>query len=224
MDGSFDDARKSRSQPCQSESIANDAFVPLFVCLKDGSCLKQSNLENWRIRGESVNERNMEQRRSDSILRSPRPAINAIQWELRRLIVCRTYSKHTKTIVETTKGRKTRVIPLSPQSLNQLKDLLESHHHELVFCQTDGEPFSQDQIRWAFHSACRKAEVSEIPFHSIRHSFATHFLFQGGGALELKKVLGHSRIETTERYTHLTDEHLALQMSKLRISLSSKTI
>lgn len=43
-----------------------------------------------------------------------------------------------------------------------------------------------------------------ISFHSLRHSFATYYLSHGGSLLKLQYMLGHSRIETTTIYIHLS--------------------
>ncbi len=42
--------------------------------------------------------------------------------------------------------------------------------------------------------------------HSLRHSFATHFLTGGGNVRDLQAQLGHSRLETTQRYADLVSE------------------
>ncbi|WP_351089957.1 tyrosine-type recombinase/integrase, partial [Shewanella sp. S1-49-MNA-CIBAN-0167] len=44
--------------------------------------------------------------------------------------------------------------------------------------------------------------------HILRHTFASHFMMNGGNILVLKQVLGHSDIKDTMRYAHFAPDHL----------------
>ena len=44
--------------------------------------------------------------------------------------------------------------------------------------------------------------------HVLRHTFASHFIMNGGNILTLQKILGHSSVQITMRYAHLAPEHL----------------
>lgn len=44
--------------------------------------------------------------------------------------------------------------------------------------------------------------------HSLRHTFASHFIQNGGNILTLQKILGHSSLAMTMRYPHLAPDHL----------------
>ncbi|HBT9370811.1 TPA: tyrosine-type recombinase/integrase [Klebsiella pneumoniae] len=44
--------------------------------------------------------------------------------------------------------------------------------------------------------------------HALRHSFATHFMINGGSIITLQRILGHSRIEQTMAYAHFAPEFL----------------
>lgn len=50
--------------------------------------------------------------------------------------------------------------------------------------------------------------------HVLRHTFASHFVMNGGNILTLQRILGHSSIQMTMRYAHLAPEHL-LEATKL---------
>ena len=45
--------------------------------------------------------------------------------------------------------------------------------------------------------------------HSLRHTFASHFIQNGGNILTLQKILGHSSLAMTMRYAHLAPDHLS---------------
>ena len=59
--------------------------------------------------------------------------------------------------------------------------------------------------------------------HTLRHTFASHYLMGGGDILSLQRILGHSSIAMTMRYAHLSPDHLesALRLSPLAQSRHS---
>jgi len=63
----------------------------------------------------------------------------------------------------------------------------------------------------AFRRALARTGI-ELPkgqaAHALRHTFASHFVMNGGNILTLQKVLGHSTINMTMRYAHLSPDHL----------------
>lgn len=54
----------------------------------------------------------------------------------------------------------------------------------------------------------RGLEKHVVP-HTMRHSFATHIYRRSRNIRAVQKMLGHSSINTTERYTHVEDDELA---------------
>jgi len=63
----------------------------------------------------------------------------------------------------------------------------------------------------AFRSAVKRAEL-DLPdgqlSHVLRHTFASHFMMNGGNILVLQRILGHTDIKMTMRYGHFTPNHL----------------
>lgn len=64
----------------------------------------------------------------------------------------------------------------------------------------------------------RKAGIrpKQRPWHSLRHTFASHYMMQGGNILALQRILGHSDIKQTMVYSHLSPDYLAKEMERVR--------
>jgi integrase len=54
-----------------------------------------------------------------------------------------------------------------------------------------------------------------IVFHSLRHTFASHWVMAGGDLFRLQKVLGHKSITMTQRYAHLSPDVFAADYARL---------
>lgn len=72
-----------------------------------------------------------------------------------------------------------------------------------------GKPISVRACQHAFAIAKKNAGITKkCGIHSLRHSFATHFLEAGGGIFQLQKFLGHKKIKTTLVYCQLQEERV----------------
>jgi integrase len=106
-----------------------------------------------------------------------------------------------------TKSGRTRTVPLEP---GLFSDLLAHLRHHKVMTSSLG----------AFRRALVRSGI-ELPqgqaSHALRHTFASHFVMGGGNILVLQKILGHSTINMTMRYSHLAPGHLqeAVRLSPL---------
>ena len=52
------------------------------------------------------------------------------------------------------------------------------------------------------------AQLTDFRFHDLRHDFASRLVMARVSLYEVKDLLGHASITTTERYAHLADEQL----------------
>lgn len=142
--------------------------------------------------------------------------IAALKWdrvdlERKLIIVSRTYCKPSQQIRETTKGRKTRHVGINSKLLPEFKALYETRgsFDGLVFARTSGKVLDLKNFkRDFFDKDMRQAELRKIRFHDLRHTFASHFMMNGGALYELQAILGHSSTDVTQRYAHLSKAFL----------------
>lgn len=111
---------------------------------------------------------------------------------------------------ETTKGKRTRYFPMNPSLRSFFLDLRSRQRDErYVFTSQNGSAFNAEHFcKRQFKPACERANVRCLRFHDLRHSFASHFMMNGGDVFTLKELLGHSDISTTMIYAHLSPKHL----------------
>ena len=78
----------------------------------------------------------------------------------------------------------------------------------------------------AFKKAAERAKI-KLPkgqkTHVLRHSFASHFMMNGGNLLDLNKILGHKTIDMTMVYAHLSPSHLAEAVKRNPLALMNES-
>jgi len=121
--------------------------------------------------------------------------------EAEGLTVKRVRSQHVH--FSDTKGKKVRSVPITEQLEKEIKNHVEKLKREnRIF----------DPAFSSFRSAVDRSKI-KLPdgqlTHVLRHTFASHFIMNGGNILALQKLLGHQSLTMTMRYAHLSPEHLA---------------
>lgn len=113
------------------------------------------------------------------------------------------------------KSGKARHVPLSErviQLLTQVGVVQQTWAPALRDCvwpfanPSTGKPFVS--IFCAWNTARTKAGLPEVRIHDLRHSFASFLINNGRSLYEVQKILGHTQVKTTQRYSHLAQETL----------------
>jgi integrase/recombinase XerD len=122
--------------------------------------------------------------------------------------------------IENAKGKKDRLVNLSPVLLDILRAYIRSYRPKplqfLFESEQTGEGYPTRTIQRIFYLAKEKARIAKhVGIHSLRHSFATHMLEKGIDIRYIKDLLGHFSIKTTERYLHVKREQLVNIISPL---------
>ena len=119
--------------------------------------------------------------------------------------------------VEQGKGNRDRHAMLSPTLLTLLRAWYRQAQAErkmlpggwLFPGQNPVEPLSTRQLNRAFHLALDATDIDKrVSLHSLRHAFATHLLEQKVDIRVIQVLLGHQKLETTARYSHVASQTL----------------
>ena len=127
-------------------------------------------------------------------------------------------SKRMLIRVEMGKGRKDRYAMLSPQLLSLLRAWWwQCRSRGWLFPGQDPlRPITVRQLNRVCHMAAEAAGLgSWVTPHTLRHSFATHLLESDIDVRVIQVLLGHAKLDTTARYTHVATNVLRTVMSPL---------
>lgn len=105
------------------------------------------------------------------------------------------------------KGKKERIIYVSClESWNAFMTIYQKTKKGFLFKNRDGNPLSTWAIEERFKKLKKEANIAEKTAtpHWIRHTFATELLDNGADLRSVQELLGHSKISTTEIYTHVS--------------------
>src|SRR6266478_5914600 len=108
--------------------------------------------------------------------------------------------------IEQSKRRKDRYAMLSPRLLDLLRDWwLVCRSRGWLFPGRDPlQPITTRQLTRACHEAAQAAGIEKhVSPHTLRHSFATHLLEQNVDVRVIQVLLGHTKLDTTARYTQV---------------------
>ncbi len=115
------------------------------------------------------------------------------------------------------KGNKERIVPVGEVALKWVRQYLEdsrpklanSNSEEVLFLNHRGGKLSRMGIWKIIRKYVDLANIKKkVTPHTLRHSFATHLLEGGADLRAVQEMLGHTRISTTQVYTHLDREYL----------------
>ena len=120
-------------------------------------------------------------------------------------------------ILVKTKNRKQQIIPLSQSLAEILVGYLEirgNNPDDYLFCNIYGEKGNIRSFEDLVAKYNHERGVEKTSIHLFRHTFAKHWILQGGDIFRLQKILGHSDLSVTKEYVQMFGQDLQMDFEK----------
>lgn len=118
-------------------------------------------------------------------------------------------SKMMRIFVSDGKGGKERYTILSNTALTDLRNYCKAYKvtdSYLFRGRNSGAPLSNRTVQAVFMQVKEREGLDKrATVHSVRHSFATHMLESGVSVHHLQKLMGHTQVQTTSKYLHISN-------------------
>jgi integrase len=118
-------------------------------------------------------------------------------------------------IIQNTKNGDRRAVGLASKALQLLKEYSKVRRIDSQLLFPGVDPSKPIDIRSAWETALKNAEISDFRFHDLRHSAASYLAMNGATLAEIAEVLGHRTLSMVKRYAHLTETHTAKVVERM---------
>lgn len=122
------------------------------------------------------------------------------------------------------KGRKDRYVPIPESLLKELRDYWRAYRPTsfLFFGADKNKRIRRATIQKTFKLVIQEVGITkQVSVHTLRHSYATHLLDGGVGIRTIQEILGHSNLETTTIYAHLSEKTKSRAMTVVEDLMTS---
>ncbi len=121
-----------------------------------------------------------------------------------------------QVIIRMGKGDKNRAVPLTPEASKALREYVIERGTEpgILFQTVMGKKIKRQNLSKMVTRYAKEAGIEGVTTHTLRHACATHLLEAGADLRMIQKVLGHSSISSTQRYTQLSSNIMQEMFSK----------
>ena len=114
--------------------------------------------------------------------------------------------------IPSTKTDQPRTIPLSTMAIETLREQLQVTQNVLPIKATPLFPLQADSLTGAFLRLCRRAGITDLHFHDLRHEATSRFFEKGLNPVEVNTITGHKDTKMLMRHTHLRAENLVTKL------------
>jgi integrase len=129
-------------------------------------------------------------------------------------------------LLGTTKNGEPRGVPLVKNACVAIKAMRQQHaakndgkvKADFLLFPSEDDADKPVEIRKAWETALRRAEIDDFRFHDLRHTTASYLAMDGATAPEIAEILGHKSLQMVKRYSHFNKAHIAKVMARMNQS------
>ncbi len=131
--------------------------------------------------------------------------LRALEWSAVDLVAgcINVHRAASRTEIDTPKSNRSRVIPLSRTARSALAEH-STDRTGFVFTNRHGGMLTRHQADRILRDAFAATDLERLGWHALRHTFASHLVMRGVPLKAIQELLGHSTIDMTMRYAHLS--------------------
>ena len=129
-------------------------------------------------------------------------------------------------LLETTKNGEPRGVPIVQSAHDAIKVLKAEHirqhkgrvKQDALLFPSEDDPKKPVEIRKAWTTALKRAEIANFRFHDLRHTTASYLAMEGATAPQIAEILGHKTLQMVKRYSHFNKAHIADVLTRMTTS------
>lgn len=146
----------------------------------------------------------------------------------RRIQIAKIFEESSGKVCHRTKGHKERWLGIN----DSLFEAFSEYRNNSIFlkatdaliCDETGKRMHGYTLRNIHDRVCTRAKVKHIRIHDLRHTYASHYIMNGGSLSELQALLGHSNTVMTLKYAHLAPGFLERKAGIVSFSVSKENL
>jgi integrase len=108
-----------------------------------------------------------------------------------------------------TKNRERRSVPLTGPALELMRQYNKVRRIDTGLVFASDQKNTPVEIKRAWYTAFKHAEIADFKFHDLRHSAASYLAMSAASLAEIAEILGHKTLSMVKRYAHLSEAHTA---------------
>ncbi len=146
----------------------------------------------------------------------------------RRIHIAKIFEETSGEVFRRTKGHKERWLGMNDSIFETLMRYRAktkfAKSSDPIICDENGQRIRERKVRHTHDKVCERAKVKPIRLHDLRHTYASHYVMNGGSLIELQSLLGHSNPSMTLKYTHLAPGFLEKKASVVSFGTQNQNV